>query len=74
MIHRFTGTSAGAADAIRDRLRDDFSVTIDDRAREWSCSGAPADSFLVLDDAGADVASSPAPDAPRGVETVIHWQ
>ena len=32
----------GTADDIRDRLRDDFGVTVDDRVKEWTAAGARA--------------------------------
>ena len=61
------------ADAIRDRLRNEFGVSVDDRVREWVVDSAPAvapapvveDEPFVVVDAPAE---APAAEAPAATE------
>ncbi len=60
------------ADSIRDRLRNEFGVSVDDRVREWVVDGAPsapapvADEPFVVVDVPAEAA--PVAEAPAATE------
>ena len=60
------------ADAIRDRLRNEFGVSVDDRVREWVVDSQPAAAPVVVDepfvvvDAPTEEPAAAAEEAPAG--------
>ena len=59
------------ADAIRDRLRNEFGVSVDDRVKEWVVDGRPAAAPVEVDEPFVVVdapAESPVAEAPAATE------
>ena len=63
------------ADAIRDRLRTEFGVSVDDRVREWVVDSAPAaepvvdDEPFVVVDAPTEEPAAAAEEAPAAAQS-----
>ena len=64
------------ADAIRDRLRTEFGVSVDDRVREWVVDSQPAaapvevdEPFVVVDAPAAEEPAAAAEEAPAAVQS-----